>query len=154
VYSPTYLFILPGALLTLAGFLILLTVLARVDIFGRQWDFHTMIGGSMLTIVGTQILALGLCARAYGVFVLGERDPWFDRMRQRVRLEHGLLAGAALLIVGLALGGVIVAKWIDQGGGQLSEARLGLLAATLVIVGIQVFFSSFLLSILGLRRRG
>ncbi len=154
VYSPTYLFILPGAFLTLAGFFILLTVLARVDIFGRQWDIHTMIGGSMLTIVGTQILALGLCARAYGVYVLGERDPWFDRMRQRVRLEHGLLAGAALLIVGLALGGVIVAKWIDQGGGQLSEARLGLLAATLVIVGIQVFFSSFLLSILGLRRRG
>jgi hypothetical protein len=48
---------------------------------------------------------------------------------------------------------VIVGKWIERGGGPLSEARLGLLAATLVIVGIQVFFSSFLVSILGLRRR-
>ena len=28
-----------------------------------------------------------------------------------------------------------------------------MLAATLIIVGIQIFFSSFLLSILGLRRR-
>jgi len=153
VHSPTYLFLIPGAFLTLLGFLVLLTVLARVDVFGRQWDVHAMIGGAMLTVVGTQVLALGLSARAYGVYVLGERDAWFDRLRPRVRLEHGLLAGAAIFVAGLALGGVIVGKWIERGGGQLSEARLGLLAATLVIVGIQVFFASFLLSILGLRRR-
>jgi glycosyltransferase involved in cell wall biosynthesis len=152
VHSPTFLFIVPGALLTVLGFLVLLTVLARVNVLGRQWDLHTMIAGSMLTIVGTQVLALGLCARAYGVYVLGERDEWFDRLRPRVRLEHGLLAGGLVFFAGLALGGVIVGKWIERGGGPLSEARLGLLAATLVIVGIQVFFSSFLLSILGLRR--
>jgi hypothetical protein len=153
VHSPTYLFLLPGALLTLVGMLVLLTVLARVNVFGRQWDLHAMIGGAMLTVVGTQVLALGLSARAYGVYVLGERDAWFERLRGRLRLEHGLLAGAAIFVVGLALGGVIVGKWIQRGGGELSEARLGLLAATLVIVGIQVFFASFLLSILGLRRR-
>jgi glycosyltransferase involved in cell wall biosynthesis len=151
VHSPTYLFLIPGAILSAVGALILLTVLARVDIFGRQWDLHAMIGGAMLTIVGTQVLALGLCARAYGVYVLGERDSLFDRWRPRLRLEHGLLAGAVLLVTGLALGGVIVGKWIQRGGGQLSEARLGLLAATFVIVGLQVFFSSFLLSIMGLR---
>jgi glycosyltransferase involved in cell wall biosynthesis len=154
VHSPTYLFLLPGALLTLLGALVLLTVLARVNVLGRQWDLHAMIAGAMLTIVGTQVLGLGLCARAYGVYVLGERDELFDRLRPRVRLEHGLLAGAAVFFAGLALGGVLMGKWIERGGGQLSEARLGLLAATLVIVGIQVFFSSFLLSILGLRRRG
>jgi glycosyltransferase involved in cell wall biosynthesis len=153
VHSPTYLFLLPGALLAFAGALILLTVLAHVNVFGRQWDLHAMIGGAMLLIVGTQVLALGLCARAYGVYILGEVDDWFNKWRPRVKLEHGLLGGAAILVAGLSLGGVIVGKWIQRGGGPLSEARLGLLAATLVIVGIQVFFSSFLLSILGLRRR-
>jgi hypothetical protein len=48
---------------------------------------------------------------------------------------------------------VIVITWINRGFGSLSEERLALVAATLLIVGIQVFFSSFLLSILGLRRR-
>ena len=43
--------------------------------------------------------------------------------------------------------------WIDRGLGNLSEERLLVLAATFVIVGMQVFFSSFLLSILGLRRQ-
>ncbi len=153
VHSPTYLFLVPGAVLTLLGALIMLAVVARLSVFGRPWDIHTMIGGSLATIVGTQILALGLCARAYGVYVLGLRDRWFDRWRPRLRLEHGLLAGSLVMLAGLVLGGVIIGKWIERGGGQLAEARLGILAATLAIVGIQAFFSSFLLSILGLRRR-
>jgi hypothetical protein len=103
-------------------------------------------------IVGVQILALGLCAHAYGTYFMDERDPWFDRMRARFRLEHGLLLGGALTLAGLAVGGVIVVRWIDRGFGRLAEQRLAIVAATLVIVGVQVFFSSFLLSILGLRR--
>jgi hypothetical protein len=47
---------------------------------------------------------------------------------------------------------VILVQWGQQGFGQLAEERLAVLAATLVIVGIQIFFASFLLSILGLRR--
>lgn len=154
VHSPTHLFIIPGAALAILGALIMLTVLSQISIFGRFWDVHTMIGGSLLTIVGAQILALGLCARAYGVYVMGLPDRLFERWRPHVRLEHGLLAGAGLLLVGLALGAVIVGRWIAQGGGALAETKLLLLAATFVIVGIQVFFSSFLLSIIGLRRDG
>ena len=153
VHSPTHLFFVPGAFLTGAGIVVMATVLAHVNVFGRSWDVHSMIGGSLLTIVGTQILALGLCARAYGVYILGEDDVWFQRMRPRIKLEHGLLAGAALIIAGLSLGGVIIGKWIASGAGALSQTRLALFGATLLIVGIQVFFSSFLLSILGLRRQ-
>ena len=43
-------------------------------------------------------------------------------------------------------------KWANRGFGALSEANLGMLGATFVVVGVQIFFSSFLLSILGLRR--
>jgi hypothetical protein len=127
-------------------------VVAHVDIFGRTWDLHAEIVGSLLIIVGVQIVSLGLCAHAYGTYFMAERDPWFDRMRARFRLEHGLMLGGAVTVAGLAVVGVIVVKWIDRGFGQLSEQRLAIVAATLVIVGIQIFFSSFLLSILGLRR--
>jgi glycosyltransferase involved in cell wall biosynthesis len=152
VHSPTYLFLIPGALMAVLGLLVMITVLADINVFGRNWDLHTMIAGTLLTVVGTQVLALGFAARAYGVWYLGERDEWFQRMETRFRLEHGLLAGGAVLLVGLALVAFIGAKWISRGGGELSETQLALLAATLVIVGLQIFFSSFLLSILGLRR--
>ena len=100
------------------------------------------------------MLALGLCAHAYGSYFMGERDPWFDRMRARFRLEHGLALGGSIAFAGLVIGAVIVIKWIDRGFGELSEQKLAILASTLLIAGLQVFFTSFLLSILGLRRRG
>jgi hypothetical protein len=154
VHSPTHLFLIPGAAMALLGTLITLAVLTQLAVFGREWDIHAIIGGGLLMVVGTQVLALGLCAHAYGTYFMGGRDPWFDRMRARFRLEHGLLLGAGILVVGLVLGGVVVATWIDRGFGSLREERLAVVGATLTIVGIQIFFSSFLISILGLRRRG
>jgi hypothetical protein len=152
VHSPTYLFIIPGVVITILGALIALTVLAQIDILGRSWDLHAMIGGSLFMIVGTQVLALGLCAHAYGTYFMGEKDPWFDRMRARFRLEHGLMLGGALALLGCVIAFAIVVTWIHRGFGALSEERLAVAAATLMIVGIQIFFSSFLLSILGLRK--
>jgi hypothetical protein len=74
-------------------------------------------------------------------------------MRARFRLEHGLLLGGAVTFGGVAIAAVIVGIWVNRGFGALSEERLAVLAAALIIVGIQIFFSSFLLSIIGLRRR-
>jgi glycosyltransferase involved in cell wall biosynthesis len=153
VHSPNHLFIAPGALLAGLGTLIVVIVGAGVDLFGRAWGLHALIGGALLMIVGTQVLALGLCAHAYGTYFMGERDPWFDRMRARFRLEHGLLLGGVFALIGLVMGGLIVATWIAHGFGSLADEHLAVIAATLLIVGIQIFFSSFLLSILGLRRR-
>jgi glycosyltransferase involved in cell wall biosynthesis len=152
VHSPNHLFIFPGALLAGLGTLIVVFVGAGFDFFGRAWGVHALIGGSLLMIVGTQVLCLGLCAHAYGTYFMGERDPWFDRMRARFRLEHGLLLGGLFVLVGLVMGGLILATWIAHGFGSLSDEHLAVIAASLVIVGIQIFFSAFLLSILGLRR--
>ena len=84
---------------------------------------------------------------------MGDRDPWFDRMRRRFGLEDGLAPGGAIIVVGFVVCAVVFAIWAEGGFGSLSEESLAVLGATLLIVGVQVFFSSFLLSILGLRRR-
>ncbi len=153
VHSPNHLFIFPGAVLAGVGTLILAFVGAGLNFFGRAWGIHALIGGSLLMIVGTQVLALGLCAHAYGTYFMGEKDPWFDRMRARFRLEHGLLLGGVFALVGLITGGLILATWISHGFGSLADEHAAVIAATLIIVGIQIFFSAFLLSILGLRRQ-
>ncbi|WP_205696686.1 glycosyltransferase family 2 protein [Conexibacter sp. SYSU D00693] len=152
VHSPNHLFVLPGAVIALLGVIISLTSVLDIEIFGRQWELHTMVAGSLAMIVGTQVVALGLAAHAYGKYFMGERDTWFDRMRDHYQLEHGLALGGAITLAGVVIGAVILIKWIDNGFGSLSEEKLSVLAATLMIVGVQVFFSSFLLSILGLRR--
>jgi Glycosyl transferase family 2 len=153
VHSPTWLFIVPGAAMAFLGALVSLTVLFQIQVFGREWDLHAMVAGALLMVVGTQVLALGLCAHAYGTYFMGEQDPWFDRMRARFKLEHGLLLGGSIILAGLVMVAIILGTWVDRGFGELSEERLAVLAATLLIVGLQIFFSSFLISILGLRRR-
>jgi len=153
VHSPNHLFIFPGAVMALIGAIVEIIVIAHLGVFGREWDIHALIGGALLAIVGTQVVALGVCAHAYATYFMGERDRWFDRMRMRYKLEHGLLLGGGIALAGVAVGAVIAIDWINHGFGRLSDENLAVLAATLIIVGIQIFFSSFLLSILGLRRR-
>jgi glycosyltransferase involved in cell wall biosynthesis len=152
VHSPTYLFILPGALLGALGTLISITVLANVDILGRSWNIHALIGGALFTIIGTQVLGLGLCAHAYGTYFMGEKDAWFDAMRARFRLEHGLALGGTIIVAGFVTALVIVIDWIEHGFGKLGLNDVAVVAFELLVVGLQIFFSSFLLSILGLRR--
>jgi glycosyltransferase involved in cell wall biosynthesis len=154
VHSPNHLFIFPGTIMAAIGAVVEFIVITHIAVFGREWDVHALIGGALLAIVGTQVVALGICAHAYATYFMGERDEWFDRMRARYTLENGLLLGGFLIMAGLVLGVVIVINWINHGFGRLSEENIAVLAATLIIVGIQIFFSSFLISILGLRRQG
>ena len=153
VHSPTYLFAVPALVMMALGVVAMTAVLAQVDLFGREWEIHTLIGGSALLVAGSQLLAMSICARVYGVYLMGERDPWIARLRERLRLEHGLGLGGLLVFAGVVVGGTVVVRWIDRGLGELSEARLAVLATTLVLIGLQTFFLSFLISILGLRRR-
>src|SRR4051812_112466 len=120
VHSPTYLFLVPGGLLAALGVLVSIVSLTQVEIFGREWQLHSMIGGALLIIVGSQVVSLGLCAHAYATYFMNEKDPWFDRMRARFRLEHGLLLGGTIFLAGAVIGLVIVGVWIHRGFGQLS----------------------------------
>jgi glycosyltransferase involved in cell wall biosynthesis len=153
VHSPTHLFLVPGVTLFAIGLLGMLAVLVNLSFFGRAWDLHAMIAAAMATIAGAQVVGLGLGARAYGVHHLGERDRLFERFDGRLRLEHGLLAGGGIFLAGLAIAAVVLITWIGRGFGALGEERLAILSLTLIVVGMQVVFTSFLLSIVGLRRR-
>jgi glycosyltransferase involved in cell wall biosynthesis len=152
VYSPDFLFIIPGAAMVLLGVLIDILVLSGATIFGRQFYIHAEIGGSLLVIVGIEVMALGLVARTYGMYFMGVHDPFLERMRNRFKLEHGLLVGGTIILGGLIGGIVMVIDWLAGGAGTLGRGEVALLAATGVVAGIQIFFTSFLLSILGLRR--
>ena len=153
VYNPTFLFLLPGAVMLAVGLLITLLVFAQLGIVGRSLYTHSLILGCLLIILGVQAIGFGLCARAYGVYFISERDELFQRMRSRFRLEHGLILAGIVGVAGVVLFGVVIGQWAARGFGALSEERLAIFAATLIVVAAQIFFTSFMLSILGLRRR-
>jgi glycosyltransferase involved in cell wall biosynthesis len=152
VYNPTVLFLVPGAVMFVAGSIIALLVFLEVPVFGRNLLVHSLIFGCLLILIGVQAIGLGLCARAFGVYFISEQDQLFQRLRGKVRLEHGLALAFLVLVGGLALIGVVIGKWAAHGFGTLREERLAILAFTVIAVGAQIFFTSFLVSIIGLRR--
>jgi glycosyltransferase involved in cell wall biosynthesis len=154
VHSSTFLFLIPGALLLLLGLAVMIPLAwGPVTVFGFTWYIHAMIAGSTATLVGAQVLQLGLFARTYAVLYLGDSDPLLERHWRRLRLEHGLLAGAVLFIGGAAVLGWIFLDWWSSGFGVLAREHQALFGLTLVGLGLQVMFASFFLSVLRLRGR-
>jgi hypothetical protein len=152
--SPTGLFLLPGGLLFALGMVAMLVLAGGpVAAFGRRWEIHAMIVASVLTLVGSQVVQLGLFARTYAFLFLDERDSLLEAGWRRIRLEHGLVAGMIVLLSGLAILGTIVGIWVANGFGTLHQEHLSVLALTLIWVGVQIVFGSFFLSILPLGAR-
>jgi hypothetical protein len=110
------------------------------------------VGGALLLITGTQTFAFGVCARIYAYLHLGDRSPSIIRWEPRLRLERGLIVGSVVAAIGLGMLIWMFTSWVSQGFGSLGEERVAVLGATIVIIGIQVIFASFLVTILGLRR--
>jgi glycosyltransferase involved in cell wall biosynthesis len=153
LHSSTFLFLIPGLVLLTLGLAIMLPLsMGPVQVFGITWYIHAMIAGSLATIVGAQIVQLGLFARSYALLYLNEHDPTMERLWSRVRLEHGLLLGAALLLFGTGVLIAIFAEWASGGFRELGRAHEALFGMTLVALGVQTLFGSFFLSVLGLRK--
>ena len=151
VYEPNFLFLVPGLMLGALGALLMGLSLVHAAFFGDLYFVHS-IGGSLLVVVGAQLVGFGLCGRAYAVYQLGDRDRLLEWMARRVRMEHGLLLGLVLIGAGVGLGVLGVDNRLAGGAETAVDTPLSILAVTLIIVGMQVFFTSFLLSLVGLRR--
>jgi glycosyltransferase involved in cell wall biosynthesis len=157
LYSPSWLYLLPGSILLLLGLTGMLVLAAGpVDILGRTWQIHTMLGFVALTLIGAQVIQLGVFARTYARVRIGERDPLLERLGQGVTLERGLLSGGALVVfstVGIVLVG---AEWAASGFGELGRAYETALLVTGLGLGIQIVFGAFFLALITmpLRRDG
>lgn len=156
--APNWLFFLPGLLSLGAGALLIGALLAGpLRIGGVTFDVHTMLLGMAFALLGVYLLLLGCFVKAFSYTErLGAPGAsGFASALRAVKLEHGLLAGGALAVVGLAGDLWFLAAWLAQGAGRLDAGatlRPAILYTTLLVAGLQVFFGAFFLSMLGISR--
>ena len=154
LYAPNWLFLLPGCLLVALGIGLVLWLLPGPRIAGGVGlDIHTMALAMMLALLGTHIISVGLFVK---VFCYTEKfshgQPSLERWLKRVKLEHGLLAGTAMALVGFAGDAIVFWKWAAGGFGTLHPVRIVFFCSLSLILGIEVLFSSVFLSMLGINR--
>jgi hypothetical protein len=158
MYSPRYLFLVPGLALMLAGTAVSVALLPGPLTVGRvTLDVNTLLFAGAAVILGAQAILFSLFAKVFAITEgLLRPDPRLERLFRYVTLESGLIAGAAAFVAGLGLSVASLHAWRATGFGPLDPARSlrqVIPAALMMILGAQVIFSSFFLSILGLRRR-
>jgi glycosyltransferase involved in cell wall biosynthesis len=154
LYAPNWLFLAPGGLLMVLGLFLVLWLLPGPRYVGRvELDVHSMFFGMVFTLVGAQIISIGLFAKVFCYserFAVGEHR--LERWLGRVTLEHGLIAGALLAGIGLAGDVAVVKGWVSGGFGHLAQMRPIILWSMILFLGIQTVFASFFLSMLGISR--
>jgi glycosyltransferase involved in cell wall biosynthesis len=158
LYSPRWLFLYPGILLILLGTAIHALLLpGPVHIGQTELDIHTLVYGGAMILVGAQALFFAVIAKVFAITEgLLPEPPGAQRWFRTITLEHGLVAGG-LFVVGGVLGSVAaVIPWVRGGFGPYEPQiamRIVVPSVVLLALGAQTIFSSFLLSLLGLKRR-
>ncbi len=155
IYSPTHLYLWPGSLLMLLGVLILgALAIGPLSLGSLFFGFHWMFVGSLLTVLGFQIINLGLFARFYSL------TSHFDEGRDRIaewllghfNLEAGIVLGGSLFGLGILVDLFVFLTWLSGNFQSPVAVRLSIVALTLSILGAQTIFSAFFLSMMTIKR--
>ena len=157
IYSPRWLFLVPGIFLTALG-IIFSAALAVQDIQlgGIQLNVGTLMMACMSVVVGFQLVAFAFFTKVFAIAEgLLPEDPKLSRVFKTFTLEKGIVAGLLILLAGFVMFARALWLWQQANFGLLpsTEENLRRLipAATLILLGIQSVFSSFFMSVLGLK---
>ena len=156
MFSPTALFLVPGLTLlaiglALMGVQLLAPMEAPLRVFGFRMDFHWAILGSVMALVGYQLVLVNFFAKVYAVGQGRRSEDRVLRLAFRaLTLERVLLMGLLAVVIGIAMDGFVALRWLRTDLGPLVSGytRLFVFGSTLIALGAQTIFSAFFFSIL------
>ena len=155
--SPRWLFVVPGGVFIAFGLLGYLVAMPGLRIGHSTFDAHTLLFASLAILCGYQCILFAIFAKTFATtegFLPPDRH--LERFFEVVNLEKGLVVAALAVLAGGSLLLVAVWQWWLTGFGHLDYARtmrFVVPGATLVALGFQTVFSSFFVSLLGMRRK-
>ena len=157
LYSPRWLFVIPGAVLILLGMIGYAVAMPGLTVNGVTFDAHTLLFASLAILCGYQSILFAMFSKTFAVSEgLMPEDPRLTKFFKAMYLERSLLLSGAGLLLGLGLLLVASQEWRLAGFGQLDYAktmRLVIPGSTLTALSFQTILSSFFVSILGMSRR-
>jgi hypothetical protein len=159
LYSPRWLFLYPGLMLMILGVVAGFLLLGGPRTVGTiRFDIHTLLYAAIAILLGFQSVTFAFFSKVFAISEgLLPDDPNLNRLFRYVTLESGLAAAFILILTGLATSLLAVGSWGAVHFGSLDperSLRLVIPAALSLTLGFEVMFSSFFLSVLGMKRKG
>jgi hypothetical protein len=158
LYSPRWLFLYLGSLLMLVGLAASSYLLPGPrTVGGVTFDVHTLLYGAAAILLGFQAVTFAVFTNIFAITGgLRPEDPQLNRLFPFITLEVGLVVGTVLVLAGLGASVLAISDWGSVSFGPLDPTRtlrLVIPAATALTLGLQIVFTSFFLSVLGMARR-
>jgi len=152
LYSPLFLFFIPGLVMFFIGIETMLWFyFGSPEILGLKLFFHPMFLSALLIIVGYQLIIFSFFAKTYAITHLRDENVFIEKLYKFITIEKASFLGIVITFLGGIIYLWIFFRWINTGFGELDEIKNSIVALTLLTVGIQTVFSSFMLSILGIK---
>ncbi|MFU8766535.1 MAG: glycosyltransferase family 2 protein, partial [Candidatus Methanoperedens sp.] len=152
LYNPRPFFSIPGLLLASLGIFMIFILSMQNNV--ENIRIHSFILGSMLVIIGFQMIATGIYMKVYGIIRNKiDKTGITSKILDYHSLEHGLVIGSLLFMGGMILGSNVLYKWMSSGFGSLSEVGNAVVSMVLAAMGIQVIFSTLIISIFMLEQK-
>ena len=157
MYSPRWLFLLPGIALLLLGGTGYALAMPGARVAGAELDVNALLFASLFVILGYQSILFAILTKAFAVAqrLLPSTRP-VERFFAVFNLERGLVAGALVTALGITLLAAVLLQWASSDFGALdyrATLRLSIPGVMFTALGAQTLLFSFFASILGLRRR-
>jgi glycosyltransferase involved in cell wall biosynthesis len=155
LYSPKWLFSLPGMILFLLGVAGVVSLsFGPEDMKLSDYSLNTHFVSAMLVSLGFQIMSFGWFANRYAVsqgFLPGPKPK--EKVLGFIDLESSIIIGLCLAFLGVGSMSWAVLIWGETGFGTLNTTvvpRIVIPSVTLIVFGVQLLFTGFVLGLLGL----
>ncbi len=154
LYSPLFLFFIPGVIMFLLGVLSAFWIyFASPQIFGVKLFYHPLFISSALAILGYQLIIFSAFAKIYSITHLGEKNYILEKLFKYITIEKASVVGLLVSIAGIIIYFIIFYKWVNSSFGSMDEIKNSIIALTCIVLGVQTIFSSFMMSILGIKEK-
>lgn len=153
VYSPFLFFFLPGLFLFLIGGVFMVySYFFPLSFLGIKFFYHPMFIFSLLILVGYQLIFFAFFTKVYSLLIFKEKNKILEKILKFLTIEKGIILSLILILFGFLIYFFVFYEWIKFRFSPLLETKRSIIALTLIFLGVQTFFFSFLMSVLSLKK--
>ena len=155
LYSPKWLFLIPGLILVIVGLLgSIAFMFNNIRLGSIVLGVHSRLYLGGMVVIGLQMIFFSLFAKVYAINSgMHPKKDKISKFLSKITLEKVLILGLLIAFIGAGLTIYAVVLWQKRNWGNLNPVDImpiTIPAIYMIIIGVQIIFTSFMIGILNI----